>query len=89
MGPEGTWSIIDEKRSEFHLRPDGRCCSPSATPAISWAILLIEAIAYQGDKMLVLDKTRDSFTVYNRTEYGDILIKALTNSSNRRDWHRD
>ena len=44
----------------------------------------IEGVAYQGDKLLLLDKTRDSFTVYNRTEYGDILINALRNNNDRK-----
>jgi hypothetical protein len=37
----------------------------------------IEAIAYQGDNMLVLDKSNKNFTVYQRTEYGDILLSAI------------
>jgi hypothetical protein len=33
--------------------------------------------------MLLLDKKGNTFTVYQRTEYGDILIKALENQNNR------
>ena len=86
MGPEGTWSIIDEKRSRiFTYDQDGKMLFTFGDTGYQLGnISSIEAIAYQGDKLLVLDKTRDSFTVYNRTEYGDILIKALRNNNNRR-----
>lgn len=33
--------------------------------------------------MLLLDKSDDLFTVYKRTEYGDILISAVENEKNR------
>ena len=34
--------------------------------------------------MLLLDKQNGSFTVYKRTEYGDILINDLKNQNERR-----
>ena len=34
--------------------------------------------------MLLLDKSDDLFTVYKRTEYGDILISALANENDRK-----
>ena len=43
----------------------------------------IEAIAYQGSKILLLDKGKDCITVYRRTEYGDLLIDALAHQNNR------
>jgi len=95
LGPEDTWSIIDEKRSRVYTYDsDGKMLFIFGDTGMQLGnISSIEAIAYQGDKLLVLDKTRDSFTVYNRTEYGDILINALHNNNARRydlavdDWN--
>jgi len=86
LGPEDTWSIIDEKRSRIYTYDsDGKMLFIFGDTGMQLGnISSIEAIAYQGDKLLVLDKTRDSFTVYNRTEYGDILINALHNNNARR-----
>jgi len=86
IGPEDTWSIIDEKRSRVYTYDgDGKMLFSFGDSGMQLGnISSIEAIAYQGDKMLILDKTRDSFTVYNRTEYGDILIQALKNNNDRR-----
>jgi len=86
LGPEGTWSIIDEKRSRIYTYDsDGKMLFIFGDTGMQLGnISSIEAIAYQGDKLLILDKTRDSFTVYNRTEYGDILINALHNNNARR-----
>lgn len=86
IGPEGTWSIIDEKRSRVYTYDsDGKMLFSFGDSGMQLGnISSIEAVAYQGDKMLILDKTRDSFTVYNRTEYGDILIQALKNNNDRK-----
>lgn len=86
VGPEGTWSIIDEKRSKVYTYDeDGKMLFIFGDTGFQLGnISSIEAIAYQGDKILILDKTRDSITVYNRTEYGDILINALSNNNKRR-----
>jgi len=86
MGPEGTWSIIDEKRSRIYTYDsDGKLLFAFGDSGLQVGnITSICAIAYQGDKMLILDKTRRSITVYNRTEYGDILINALRNNNLRR-----
>jgi len=43
----------------------------------------IEAVVFQGDKILLLDKSKACITVYRRTEYGDMLINALANQNNR------
>jgi hypothetical protein len=39
----------------------------------------IQSIVYQGDKLLVLNgtKTNMKLVVFNRTEYGDVLVEAL------------
>ncbi len=91
VGPEKTWSIIDKKRSKvFTYDFDGNLLfafgdNGSQTGNISEGSLV--GITYQGDKMLLLSKSDISFTftIYERTEYGDILIRALENQNNRRN----
>lgn len=85
VGPEGTWSIIDQKRSKiFTYDKDGNLLFAfgdvgSQTGNIKTA----KAIVYQGDNLLVLDSTNDNICVYRRTEYGDTLIRALKNQNDR------
>lgn len=86
LGPEGTWSIIDEKRQKiFTYDIEGNLLFAFGDQGSQLGnIQSVEAIAYQGDKILVLDKISDSITVYKRTEYGDILIQALYHQNIRR-----
>lgn len=86
VGPEKTWSIIDEKRQKVYTYDDnGNLLFAFGDKGGQLGNLTsIEAIAYQGDKMLLLDKSDDLFTVYKRTEYGDILISALANENDRK-----
>ena len=85
VGPEGTWSIIDEKRSKvFTYDKDGNTLFIFGDKGIQTGnIDSIEAIVYQGDKILLLDKSKDCITVYRRTEYGDLVINALAHQNNR------
>lgn len=85
VGPEETWSIIDEKRQRVYTYDNnGNLLFAFGDKGMQLGNLQsIEGIAYQGDRMLLLDKTDDSITVYNRTEYGDILINALRNNNER------
>lgn len=86
VGPEGTWSIIDEKRSKvFTYDDDGNLLFAFGDMGNQAGnIAGIRGIVYQGDKILLLDKSNKNFTVYRRTEYGDILIRALENQNNRK-----
>ena len=85
VGPEGTWSIIDAKRSKvFTYDRDGNLLFAFGDGGNQLgSISGIQAVVYQDDKMLLLDKANLSFTVYRRTEYGDILIGALRNQNQR------
>ena len=85
MGPEGTWSIIDEARSKvFTYDEDGRLLFIFGDEGQYFGnIQSIQAVEYQDTKMLLLDKTASAFTVYKRTEYGDVVIEALARSRNR------
>ena len=89
VGPENTWSIIDQKRSKvFTYDFDGNLLfafgdSGDLLGNITKGYL--RAIVYQEDAILLLDASdKGSFTVYQRTEYGDILIGAIANQSNGR-----
>jgi len=97
-GPEGTWSIIDQKRSKvFTYDEQGNLLFAFGDMGDQLGNISnsgLAAITYQGDSMLLLDKSDGSFTVYERTEYGDILINALRNQNERRfdraidDWQK-
>lgn len=88
VGPENTWSIIDNKRSKvFTYDYDGNLLFAFGDTGDLLGNIskdALDAVVYQGDKMLLLDRTKNSFTVYSRTEYGDVLIAALKNQNERR-----
>ncbi len=85
VGPEGTWSIIDEKRSKvFTYDDNGNLLFTFGDKGTQTGnIDSIEAIAYQGSKILILDKTNDNIITFRRTEYGDLLLAALEHDNNR------
>ena len=88
VGPENTWSIIDNKRSKvFTYDFDGNLLFAFGDTGELLGNIsenALNAVVYQGETMLLLDSTKGSFTVYNRTEYGDVLIAALENQNARR-----
>ena len=79
VGEEGTWSIIDEKRQRIYTYDSNGSLlfAFGDIGTMLGNLTSIEAITYQGDKMLVLDKTTKAITVFKRTEYGNILIEAI------------
>ncbi len=85
IGPEKTWSIIDDKRSKvFTYDSQGNLLFAFGDMGDQvGSISKVKAITYQGDNMLLLDSNEQSITVYRRTEYGDILINALRNQNLR------
>jgi len=93
IGPEKTWSIIDQKRSKvFTYDFDGNLLfafgdmgAVAGTQLGNIPKDALAGIVYHGDKMLLLDKNNATFTVYSRTEYGDILIRALANQNARQN----
>lgn len=78
-GPDETWSIIDEKRSKIYTYDsNGNLLFAFGDKgSMLGSISNIEAITYQGDTMLILDKSNNCVVVYERTEYGDLLISAI------------
>lgn len=85
VGPEGTWSIIDEKRSKIYTYDnEGNLLHIFGDTGTQVGnISSIEAIAYLGDDILVLDKSAMNITKFRRTEYGDLLIAAIKNTNER------
>ena len=84
-GPEGTWSVIDQKRSKVYTYDDqgNLLFAFGDSGQMLGNIQTLNGITYQGDRLLLLDRMDNSITVYNRTEYGDILINALHNNNVR------
>ncbi len=87
LGPSGTWSIIDQDRSKiftydqygqllFAYGDQGDLLGNFSNQANS--------IAYQGTNFLVFDGQLQTITVFTRTDYGDILIRALQNEIDRK-----
>lgn len=95
IGPEETWSIIDEKRSKvFTYDKDGNLLFIFGDKGTQIGnIDQVAGIVYHEDDLLLLDKQSNSFTVYRRTEYGDTLVTALEHENNRlydlavNDWY--
>ena len=85
LGPEGTWSIIDETRQRvFTYDENGRVLFIFGDDGQYFGNTQnVSAIAYQGSRILLLDRNLNSITVHRRTEYGDIIISALANQRNR------
>ncbi len=85
VGPEGTWSIIDEKRSKiFTYDEDGNLLFVFGDMGQQLGnIQSAEAIAYLDSDILILDKFANSVTVFKRTEYGNLLLDAIRNTNER------
>ena len=85
MGPEGTWSIIDRERQRvFTYDENGRILFVFGDEGPYFGNTQnVVAIAYQGSRILLLDRQTESFTVFRRTDYGDMIISALANQRNR------
>lgn len=88
VGPEGTWSIVDQKRSKiFTYDSEGNLLFAFGDKgALEGNMNSIASILYQGEnkeKLLVLDKGNINLTIFRRTDYGDILINALADQNAR------
>ncbi len=85
VGPEETWSIIDEKRSKVYTYDsEGNLLFIFGDKGQQLgSIQSIEAIAYLDNDILVLDKTADAIMVFRRTEYGNLLLDAIRNTNER------
>ncbi len=81
-GPNGVWSIIDANRCKVYTYDgDGNLLYIFGDIGDQLGNLQkggAQALTYQGDKILVLDIKSNAFTVYRRTEYGNLLDKAIS-----------
>ncbi len=80
IGPNDTWTTIDEKRSKiFTYNNQGELLFAFGdnNGAQIGNVKSVEAVVYQGSKLLVLDKGNSNLVVFRRTEYGDILLQAI------------
>lgn len=87
LGEAATWSITDTKRSKIYTYDSQGnllfAFGDKGTLQLG-NIGTMKAITYQGNKLLVLDSgSAKSITVYERTEYGDLLIQAVSDQLNR------
>jgi len=89
IGPEETWSIIDQKRQRiFTYDKNGNLLFAFGDSGLQLGNLKgIKAICYQNynglNNIVILDDKTDSITTYTRTEYGDLIIAALRNDNLR------
>ncbi len=88
LGESMTWSITDTKRSKIYTYDaQGNLLFAFGDKGSLQLgnIGTLKAIAYQGDKLLALDSgSAKCITVYERTEYGNILINAVSDQLNRK-----
>ncbi|MBE6631489.1 MAG: hypothetical protein E7623_02175 [Ruminococcaceae bacterium] len=85
IGPNETWSIIDETRGRtFTYDRSGNLLFAFGDLGTQiGALEYIAAITYRGDELLILDKNMSNITVYKRTEYGDLLLSAVGLTNDR------
>ncbi len=85
-GPDGIWSIIDSKRSKVYTYDnDGNLLYIFGDKGSEFGnIVKASAITYQNDNIIVLDEYNRSFTVYRRTQYAEILSRAIKKQNERK-----
>lgn len=85
LGPSGSWSIVDDKRSKVYTYDQyGNMLFVFGDKgAMLGNTQRIAAITYQDSKILLLDATAKTVTTYVRTDYGDTLIGALQDEIDR------
>ncbi|MBR3996254.1 MAG: YIP1 family protein [Clostridia bacterium] len=86
LGPNGTWSIIDENRSRvFTYDEEGRLLYAFGDKGNQLGnIKKLAAIEYHGNNLLLLDSENKNITVFKRTSYGDALNDAIVANIERR-----
>ena len=80
VGPEKTWSIIDDNRQKIYTYDfNGNLLFAFGDKgSMLGSLSSLEAICYQGDTLLALDKGNEGcIVIYERTKYGDMLIDAI------------
>ncbi len=85
LGPDGVWSILDSKRQKIYTyNNNGELLYIFGDQGNQLGNLQnASAIDYLGTSIIALDKINKNITVYNRTEYGDLLAVALKHQNER------
>ena len=85
VGDQGIWSIIDSKRNKvFTYDQNGNLLFAFGDSGMQLGNLQsVTAVTYQDSNMILLDTRSDSFTVYKRTDYGNLLVDALRYENER------
>ncbi len=85
LGPNNTWSIIDNNRSRvFTYDSAGNLLFAFGDKGTQLGnIANLVAIDYQDTNMLLLDRANNSITVLKRTGYGDLLAAAIQNTEDK------
>ena len=85
VGPEQTWTIVDNKRSKtFTYDFDGNLLFAFGNEGTMLGnVSNIQSICYQGDVLMILSSLTNEITTFKRTEYGDALIQALKYQNER------
>ena len=78
-GPNGIWSIVDSKRSKIYTYDrSGNLLYAFGDLGFQLGnIQYAAALTYQGNKIVVVDKKSNQFTIYRPTEYAQLLEKAI------------
>lgn len=86
IGDEGTWTIADQKRSKvFTYDQNGVLLFAFGDVGIQEGnIQTIVGITYQNDRLIILDRDAKAFTVFKRTDYGNLLLEALRCENERK-----
>ena len=86
-GPEQTWTILDYKRNRlFTYDYNGNLLFAFGDIGEQLGNMqLVRSIVYQDDKMICMFGGDGDlkFTIFERTEYGDVLIRALHHQNTR------
>ena len=82
VGEEKTWTIVDSKRSKIYTYDfDGNLLfafgDSANTSDVLGCIKYTNAVVYSGSDMLILDSGNKCIVCFKRTEYGDLLLKAI------------
>lgn len=82
LGPNGAWSIIDQKRSRiFTYDSDGKMLYAFGDIGFQVGTMQkVVAIDYQDTNIICVDQSTSSLVVYKRTYYGDLIAEALQNT---------
>ncbi len=86
IGSNGMWSVVDSKRGKIYTYDsEGNLLFAFGDQGAQLGNLKAPtALSYRGADLYVLDSELNSVTVYKRTDYGDVINRALQNNNDRK-----